>query len=85
MVNIFSEKRISRGRGRSRATSAITSASNKPYETTGPAHKSSEGKGMRVWDQKGKDIWTLCPVAVWTVQRPGYGGESIANAVRRPS
>ena len=40
-----------------------------------------EGKGMRVWDQHGKEHIDAVSGGVWTVN-VGYGRESIANAVR---
>lgn len=40
-----------------------------------------EGRGMRVWDQKGKEHLDAVSGGVWTVN-VGYGRESIANAVR---
>ena len=40
-----------------------------------------EGKGMRVWDQNGKEYIDAVSGAVWTVN-VGYGRESIANAVQ---
>ena len=40
-----------------------------------------EGKGMRVWDQHGKEHLDAVSGGVWTVN-VGYGRESIANAVR---
>jgi len=40
-----------------------------------------EGKGMRVWDQHGKEHIDAVAGGVWTVN-VGYGRESIANAVR---
>ncbi|QIE45733.1 aminotransferase class III-fold pyridoxal phosphate-dependent enzyme [Pseudohalocynthiibacter aestuariivivens] len=40
-----------------------------------------EGKGMRVWDQKGKEHLDAVSGGVWTVN-VGYGRERIANAVR---
>ncbi|MFQ3183129.1 MAG: taurine-pyruvate aminotransferase [Alteromonas macleodii] len=40
-----------------------------------------EGKGMRVWDQHGKEHLDAVAGGVWTVN-VGYGRESIANAVR---
>ena len=39
------------------------------------------GKGMKVWDQHGKEHLDAVSGAVWTVN-VGYGRESIANAVR---
>ena len=40
-----------------------------------------EGKGLRVWDAKGKEYIDAVSGAVWTVN-VGYGRESIANVVR---
>jgi taurine-pyruvate aminotransferase len=40
-----------------------------------------KGKGLRVWDQNGKEHLDAVSGAVWTVN-VGYGRESIANAVR---
>ncbi len=40
-----------------------------------------EGKGMRVWDQAGKELLDAVSGGVWTVN-VGYGRERIANAVR---
>ncbi|WP_108258838.1 aminotransferase family protein [Mangrovicoccus ximenensis] len=40
-----------------------------------------EGKGMRVWDQTGKEHLDAVSGGVWTVN-VGYGRERIANAVR---
>jgi len=40
-----------------------------------------EGRGMRVWDQKGKEHIDGVSGGVWTVN-VGYGRERIANAVR---
>ena len=40
-----------------------------------------EGKGMRVWDQHGKEHLDAVSGGVWTVN-VGYGRERIANAVR---
>ncbi len=53
---------------------------HKPFETTDP-RIIIEGKGMRVWDQKGKEHLDAVSGGVWTVN-VGYGRESIANAVR---
>ena len=53
---------------------------HKPYETSDP-RIIVEGKGMRVWDQKGKEHLDAVSGGVWTVN-VGYGRESIANAVR---
>jgi taurine-pyruvate aminotransferase len=53
---------------------------------TGPDPKADpriivEGRGMRVWDQHGKEHLDAVSGGVWTVN-VGYGRERIANAVR---
>ena len=53
---------------------------HKPYETSDP-RIIVEGKGMRVWDQTGKEHLDAVSGGVWTVN-VGYGRESIADAVR---
>ena len=53
---------------------------HKPFET-GEPRIIVEGKGMLVWDQKGKEHIDGVSGGVWTVN-VGYGRESIANAVR---
>lgn len=53
---------------------------HKPFETSDP-RIIIEGKGMRVWDQNGKEYIDAVSGAVWTVN-VGYGRESIANAVQ---
>src|SRR5210317_1968203 len=53
---------------------------HKPFET-GEPRIIVEGKGMRVWDQKGKEHIDAVSGGVWTVN-VGHGRESIANAVR---
>jgi 4-aminobutyrate aminotransferase-like enzyme len=53
---------------------------HKPFETVDP-RVIVEGKGMRVWDAKGKEHLDAVSGGVWTVN-VGYGRESIANAVR---
>ncbi len=53
---------------------------HKQYETTDP-RVIVEGKGMRVWDAKGKEHLDAVSGGVWTVN-VGYGRESIADAVR---
>ena len=53
---------------------------HKPFETIDP-RIIVEGKGLRVWDIKGKEHVDAVSGAVWTVN-VGYGRESIANAVR---
>lgn len=52
---------------------------HKPFETNDP-RIIVEGKGMRVWDQKGKEHLDAVSGGVWTVN-VGYGRESIARAV----
>ncbi len=53
---------------------------HKPFETIDP-RIIVEGKGMRVWDAKGKEHLDAVSGGVWTVN-VGYGRESIADAVR---
>ncbi|OWU86201.1 taurine--pyruvate aminotransferase [Oceanicola sp. 22II-s10i] len=53
---------------------------HKPFET-GEPRIIVEGKGMKVWDQKGVEHLDAVSGGVWTVN-VGYGRESIANAVR---
>ena len=53
---------------------------HKPFETNDP-RIIVEGKGMRVWDQNGKEYIDAVSGAVWTVN-VGYGRERIANAVQ---
>ena len=53
---------------------------HKPYETSDP-RIIVEGRGMKVWDQHGKEHLDAVSGGVWTVN-VGYGRESIANAVR---
>ncbi|WP_397543704.1 aminotransferase class III-fold pyridoxal phosphate-dependent enzyme [Roseovarius salis] len=53
---------------------------HKPFETVAPKII-VEGKGMRVWDQDGKEHIDAVSGGVWTVN-VGYGRERIANAVR---
>ena len=53
---------------------------HKQYETTDP-RVIVEGKGMRVWDARGKEHLDAVSGGVWTVN-VGYGRESIADAVR---
>jgi taurine-pyruvate aminotransferase len=52
---------------------------HKQYETVDP-RVIVEGKGMRVWDAKGKEHLDAVSGGVWTVN-VGYGRESIAKAV----
>jgi taurine-pyruvate aminotransferase len=53
---------------------------HKPFETIDP-RLIVEGKGMKVWDAKGKEHLDAVSGGVWTVN-VGYGRESIADAVR---
>lgn len=53
---------------------------HKPFETTDP-RIIVEGKGMRVWDQNGKEYIDAVSGGVWTVNI-GYGRETIADTVR---
>ncbi|MGB8812330.1 MAG: hypotaurine--pyruvate aminotransferase Tpa [Paracoccaceae bacterium] len=53
---------------------------HKPFETIDP-RIIVEGKGMRVWDAKGKEHLDAVSGGVWTVN-VGYGRVSIADAVR---
>ncbi|MEO1307709.1 MAG: aminotransferase class III-fold pyridoxal phosphate-dependent enzyme [Pseudomonadota bacterium] len=53
---------------------------HKPFETADPKII-VEGKGLRVWDQNGKEHIDAVSGGVWTVN-VGYGRERIANAVR---
>ena len=53
---------------------------HKPFET-GEPKIIVEGKGMRVWDQNGKEHLDAVSGGVWTVN-VGYGRERIADAVR---
>ncbi|MCK8462760.1 aminotransferase class III-fold pyridoxal phosphate-dependent enzyme [Aliiroseovarius sp. S1339] len=53
---------------------------HKPFETVDP-RIIVEGKGLRVWDQNGKEYIDAVSGGVWTVN-VGYGRESIADVVR---
>lgn len=53
---------------------------HKPFETVDP-NIMVEGKGLRVWNQAGKEHVDAVSGGVWTVN-VGYGRESIADAVR---
>ena len=54
---------------------------HKQYDTGVDPRVIVEGKGMKVWDAKGKEHLDAVSGGVWTVN-VGYGRESIANAVR---
>lgn len=53
---------------------------HKQYETTDP-RVFVEGKGIRLWDAKGREYIDAVSGGVWTVN-VGYGRTSIADAVR---
>ncbi len=53
---------------------------NKIFETVDP-NIIVEGKGLRVWNQAGKEHIDAVSGGVWTVN-VGYGRESMADAVR---
>ncbi|NUH66697.1 aminotransferase class III-fold pyridoxal phosphate-dependent enzyme [Sulfitobacter sp. S0837] len=76
----FNENDISRVVEADRAHIWHHLSQHKPYETTDP-RIIVEGKGIRVWDQNGKEHLDAVSGGVWTVN-VGYGRESIANAVR---
>jgi len=80
MDGTFNENDISRVVEADRAHIWHHLSQHKQYETTDP-RIIVEGKGMRVWDQKGKEHLDAVSGGVWTVN-VGYGRESIANAVR---
>ncbi len=80
MDGTFNENDISRIVEADRAHVWHHLSQHKPYETTDP-RIIVEGKGMRVWDQNGKEHLDAVSGGVWTVN-VGYGRESIANAVR---
>ncbi|WP_370047273.1 MULTISPECIES: aminotransferase family protein [Salipiger] len=52
---------------------------HKPFETTDP-RIIVEGKGLRVWDQHGREHIDAVSGAVWTVN-VGYGRKSIVDAI----
>lgn len=54
---------------------------HKPLESEKDPLVIVKGKGMRVWDQNGKEHLDAVSGAVWTVN-VGYGRESIADVVR---
>ena len=80
MDGTFNENDISRIVEADRAHVWHHLSQHKPYETSDP-RIIVEGKGLRVWDQKGKEHIDAVAGGVWTVN-VGYGRESIADAVR---
>ena len=75
----FNENDISRVVEADRAHIWHHLSQHKPYETTDP-RIIVEGRGMKVWDQKGKEHINAVSGGVWTVN-VGYGRERIADAV----
>ena len=80
MDGTFNENDISRVVEADRAHVWHHLSQHKPYETSDP-RIIVEGKGLRVWDQHGKEHIDAVAGGVWTVN-VGYGRESIADAVR---
>ncbi|MBI6628266.1 aminotransferase family protein [Pontibaca salina] len=80
MDGIFNENDISRIVAADKAHIWHHLSQHKPYETSDP-RIFVEGRGMRIWDQKGKEHLDAVSGGVWTVN-VGYGRERIANAVR---
>lgn len=80
MDGTFSENDISRVVEADKAHIWHHLSQHKIYETSDP-RIIVEGKGMRVWDQAGREFLDAVSGGVWTVN-VGYGRESIANAVR---
>ena len=81
MDGTFSENDISRVVEADRANVWHHLIQHQPFESAIDPRIIVEGKGMRVWDQKGKEHLDAVSGGVWTVN-VGYGRESIANAVR---
>ncbi|GAA6194166.1 aspartate aminotransferase family protein [Phaeobacter gallaeciensis] len=79
MDGTFNENDISRVVEADRAHIWHHLLQHKPLEANDP-RIIVEGKGMRVWDQKGKEHLDAVSGGVWTVN-VGYGRESIAKAV----
>ncbi len=75
----FSENDLSRVVEADRAHVWHHLIQHKPFETTDP-RIIVEGKGIHVWDQKGKEHLDGVSGGVWTVN-VGYGRERIAKAV----
>ena len=86
MDGTFNENDISRVVEADRAHVWHHLSQHKPYMNADASKQVDpriivEGKGLRVWDQKGKEHIDAVSGGVWTVN-VGYGRESIANAVR---
>jgi taurine-pyruvate aminotransferase len=81
MDGTFSENDISRVVEADRANVWHHLIQHQPFESAIDPRIIVEGKGMKVWDQKGKEHLDAVSGGVWTVN-VGYGRESIANAVR---
>ncbi len=80
MDGTFSDNDLSRVVAADKAHVWHHLSQHKPYETSDP-RIIVEGRGMKVWDQHGKEHLDAVSGGVWTVN-VGYGRESIANAVR---
>ena len=81
MDGTFTENDISRVVEADRANVWHHLIQHQPFFSGADPRIIVEGKGMRVWDQKGKEHLDGVSGGVWTVN-VGYGRESIANAVR---
>lgn len=79
MDGLFSENDISKVVEADKAHVWHHLVQHKAFETSDP-RIIVEGKGMRVWDQKGKEHLDAVAGAVWTVN-VGYGRETIVRAI----
>ena len=81
MDGTFSDNDISKVVEADRANVWHHLIQHQPFFTGADPRIIVEGKGMRVWDQAGKEHLDAVSGGVWTVN-VGYGRESIADAVR---
>ncbi len=81
MDGTFSENDLSRVVEADRAHVWHHLIQHAPFTTGADPRIIVEGKGIKVWDQKGKEHIDAVSGGVWTVN-VGYGRESIADAVR---
>ncbi|MEL7093599.1 MAG: aminotransferase class III-fold pyridoxal phosphate-dependent enzyme, partial [Pseudomonadota bacterium] len=81
MDGTFNENDISRVVEADRAHVWHHLTQHQPFFTGADPKMIVEGRGTRVWDQKGIEHIDAVSGGVWTVN-VGYGRESIANAVR---
>ena len=81
MDGTFSDNDISRVVEADRARVWHHLTQHQPFFTGADPRIIVEGKGMRVWDQKGKEHLDAVSGGVWTVN-VGYGRAEIADAVR---